>query len=164
MFYAQDDNPAGGLGVEPVDLTMAAFVLPPIIALLNQRKWPTEIKALMALLVCAIYSGAVTLVRGEYGWQEWRNALLQVSAGTFVAYKLFWNPSGLAAKIENRTSIPPTTVEQDRILPPTTLQDLPVHGDGQPPAPEEKTPVVLGDVTRSGDTGTEPSRNGGDSR
>jgi hypothetical protein len=134
-ILAQDGgNPSEDLGIEPVDLTMAAFVLPPIIALLNQRKWPTEAKALIALAVCAAYSAGVTLIRGEYGWQEWRNALLQVCGGTFVAYKLFWNPSGLAAKIENRTSIPPTTAEQDRILPPTTLQDLPVHGGETPPS------------------------------
>jgi len=60
-------------------------------------------------------------------------------------------------------TIPPTTAEQDRVLPPTTLQDLPVHGDGQPPIADE-APVVQVDVTRSGDTGTEPGRNGTGSR
>ena len=147
----------GDIGIEPVDLTMAAFVLPPIISILNQRKWQSEIKALVALLICAVYSAVVTLLRHEINWLEWRNALLQVCAGTFVAYKLFWIPSGLAAKIENRTSIPPTTEQQDREMPPTTLQDLPVHGDGHP-APVDEVHVILGDVTRSGDMPTDSSK------
>jgi hypothetical protein len=156
MYLAQDttENPTEDIGIEPVDLTMAAFVLPPIISILNQRKWRTEVKALVALLVCGVYSAGVTLLRHEINWLEWRNALLQVCAGTFVAYKMFWNPSGLAAKIENATSIPPTTEEQDRALPPTTLQDLPVHGDGHPPA----EPEYHVEVTQQGDTAASPVR------
>lgn len=174
MFYAQDDNP-NGLGIEPVDLTMAAFVLPPVISIINQRKWLSEVKALSALLICAVYSALVTVVRHEVNWLEWRNALLQVCAGTFVSYKMFWIPSGLAAKIENATSVPPTTEDQDRALPPTTMQDLPVHGGEQSTAPVvEPDPITSAvdpngkrgsaDVTRSGDTGTEPGRNGGNGR
>lgn len=149
-----EDNPSEDIGIEPVDLTMAAFVLPPIISIINQRKWISEVKALSALLICAVYSAGVTVIRHEINWLEWRNALLQVCAGTFVSYKMFWIPSGLAAKIENATSVPPTTEEQDRALPPTTMQDLPVHGSGQP----TEVHVVLDDVTHSGDTPAEPER------
>jgi hypothetical protein len=144
-----EPDPTQDIGVQPVDLTMAAFVLPPIISILNQRKWQSEVKALVALLICACYSAGVTVLRGEmaYGWQQWRNALLQVCLGTFVSYKMFWIPSGLATRIENATSIPPTTPQQDQEMPPPTLQDLPVHGREPTPADE----VSADAVTRPGD-------------
>lgn len=124
-WLALDDTTTSETGVvdlNPGDLTMAAFVLPPLISLVNQRRWPSEVKALVALGLCVVYAALATLVRGDVSWQEWRNATLQVTAATLAAYKLFWNPSNLAPRLETATTYPAVT-PGDPSLPPTTLDE-----------------------------------------
>lgn len=134
MLLAQDETTTetGLVDLNPVDITMAAFVLPPLISLINQRRWVQEIKALVALGVCVAYAAIVTLIRGEVDWQDWRNSTLQVCAATFAAYKLFWNPSNLAPHLETLTTHPPVS-EADRNLPAATLDKA-----GLPPATVER--------------------------
>lgn len=86
-------------------LTFAAFVLPPVISLINQRRWPDEMRGLVALGVCVFYSLVLTVVRQDLDWTQWRNVVLQVLVGAFGAYKLFWQPSNIGPRIEAATPI-----------------------------------------------------------
>lgn len=103
------------MDVNAFDLAMAATVLPPAIAVINQRHWPAQLKALVALLVCAAYSLAVMIVRGPIHFRDWRDTLLVVAGAAFAAYHLWWRPGGLAPAIEAATSpgAPPVTATGD---------------------------------------------------
>jgi hypothetical protein len=86
-------------------LTFAAVVLPPVISLINQKGWGKEVRGLVALGVCIVYSLLVVVLRQDVDWTQWRDLVLQVLAGAFGAYKLFWGPTNIGPDIEERTSI-----------------------------------------------------------
>lgn len=87
------------------DAAIAAAVLPPIIAFINQRHWPTQVKGLVALLTCFLYGLVVLIVRGTLDFTNWRNTVLAVAGVAFVAYKVWWQPSGIAPAIEDTTTL-----------------------------------------------------------
>ena len=91
--------------INPNDLTFAMVVLPPVIAIINQKHWSTEVRALVALAACLVYSLVVTFLRQDLDWTAWRNVILQVMIGAFGAYKLFWQPSNIAPAIEDATTV-----------------------------------------------------------
>lgn len=95
------------MDINGFDLAMAAVVLPPLIALINRRAWPAQLKGIVALAVCAAYTLLVLWLRGPVDWANWRDLLLVVAAGAFAAYRLWWQPSQIAPAIENATSPPP---------------------------------------------------------
>lgn len=101
--------------VSPVDLTFAAFLLPPLIALINQKHWSKPVKGLVAMAVCLAYSLLVMVIRDTVDWSDWRNAIIQVTAATFAAYQWWWGPSNIAPRIESATTItrPPDSAEPE---------------------------------------------------
>ena len=117
---ADDVSSSGAVDLNPEDLTIAFFVLPPIISLINQRRWASEVKALVALGVCLVYALGVTALRGDVSFIEWRNTALQVCTSAFAAYKVFWNPSGWGPAIEAATSSKVLPVGGER-MPAATL-------------------------------------------
>lgn len=92
------------MDVNAFDLAMGAMVLPPVIALLNQRHWSAQLRGIVALLVCAVYCLGVLLIRGTLDFTDWRDVLLQVAGAAFLAYKTWWGPTGIAPAIEGFTS------------------------------------------------------------
>lgn len=94
------------MDVNPVDIGMAAVVLPPLVALINQRRWPAQVKGLVALLVCLAYALVAALMRSDdaLSFADWRDTALTVAGSAFAAYQLWWRPSGLAPAIESATS------------------------------------------------------------
>jgi len=105
-----DEN--GSIDISVVDLTYAAFLLPPLIALINQKSWRKEYKGLVFFAVCIVYSTFVVILRGEVNWHDWRNVVIQVFAATTAAYSWFWGPTRLGSRIEDATSVthpPPPT-------------------------------------------------------
>lgn len=87
------------------DVAMAAVVLPPIIAVINQWHFSAQLKGLIALAVCAIYSLIMTIVRGPVDFHQWRDLVLVVAASAFAAYHLWWKPSQIAPAIEAATPL-----------------------------------------------------------
>lgn len=94
-----------GIDLNADDLMWAVFVLPPVISLINQKNWRDEVRGLVALGACLVYALVVTLIRGDLDWTQWREVVLQVMAGAFGAYKLFWKPSKICPVIEEATTI-----------------------------------------------------------
>jgi hypothetical protein len=92
------------MDINAFDVAMGAIVLPPVIAIVNQRHWPAQIKGLVALLVCAAYALIMDIIRGPVRWDDWRNVLLTTAAAAFAAYKLWWQPSLIAPSIEAATT------------------------------------------------------------
>lgn len=87
------------------DVGMAAVVLPPVVAVLNQRRWPAPVKGLVALAVCFAYALTVVALRGDVTFHGWRSVALTVSGIALAAYKLWWQPSQIAPIIEDATSV-----------------------------------------------------------
>jgi len=102
--------------LDPNSMTFAFLVLPPVIAVINQRTWSREVRGTVALAVCLLYSVLVTALRSDVDWAEWRNVILQVMIGTFGAYKLFWEPSNISHRIEEATDF--THPPEARPVPP----------------------------------------------
>lgn len=92
------------MDINAFDLAMAAVVLPPAIAVVNQLRWSAQLKGIIALLVCALYALVVTWIRGPLDFHDWRNTLLGVAAAAFAAHHLWWRPSGIVPSIEAATS------------------------------------------------------------
>jgi len=87
------------------DMTFAFLILPPIIAVINQKTWSREVRGLVALGVCLLYSTLIAVLVADLDWHQWRNVVLQVLVVTFAAHKLFWQPSHLTGKIEDATQL-----------------------------------------------------------
>lgn len=95
------------MDVNAFDLAVGAAVLPPVIAVVNQRHWPAQLKGIVALLLCCLYALLMTIVRGTVHWDSWRNVLLTVAGAAFVLYRTWWQPSGIAPAIEAATTAGP---------------------------------------------------------
>jgi hypothetical protein len=101
------------VNVSPDDLTFAMFVLPPVISLINQKYWRDEVRALVAMGVCLVYSFVVTFLRADLSFTQWRDTVLQVFVGAFGAYKLFWRPSDIGPSIEAATTFGKGPADRD---------------------------------------------------
>lgn len=82
-------------------------VLPPAIALINQARWPSQLRAIVALVVCFVATTLVVWLRGPVSWHDWRHTALLLTGATLVTYRLFWQPSKIAPSIEVATSTQP---------------------------------------------------------
>jgi intracellular septation protein A len=106
------------INVNPDDLMFAVFILPPVIAIINQTHWRDEVRALVAMVACLVYAFGITALRQDLDWTMWRDTVIQVLVGTFGAYKLFWKPSHIAPDIEAATTLrrePEVTREDDSL-------------------------------------------------
>lgn len=101
------------MDVNPVDLLVGSAIMPPVIALLNQRQWPAPAKGIIALAACLVASVVVELVRGPLAITGWRDTAIVVAGSSFAAYKLYWQPSGIAPKLEAATSPAPAVDDTD---------------------------------------------------
>lgn len=92
------------LGVNVVDVVIGSMLMPPAIALLNQAKWNSQVKGLVALLVCALGALVTVFLRGPVNLVDWRNTVVVVAAAALVSYRVWWKPSGFAPALEAATS------------------------------------------------------------
>jgi hypothetical protein len=95
------------MDINPVDVGLAAVVLPPLVAIINQRRWPAPVKGLVALAACLLYALLAVWLRGEIHFAQWRDVALTVAGSAFAAYRLWWQPSQIAPAIEAATSTAP---------------------------------------------------------
>lgn len=106
------------MNINGFDAGVAATVLPPIIAVINQHKWPPHVKGLVALAVCAAYSVGILTYRHQLHFGNWRDTMLTVAVATFGLHKLWWQPSGIVPKIETATTVtsprPPTPTDGEQ--------------------------------------------------
>lgn len=81
-----------------------AFLLPPIIAVITQRHWSSQVKGAVAFLVCVAAALLMVLYEAGFNWTDWRNASLVIVSGAIFFYHQFWKPSGIAPAIEEKTT------------------------------------------------------------
>lgn len=94
------------MDVNPIDLLIGGAVMPLVIAVLNQRRWAAQVKALVALAACLLVALLLAFLRGPLVLTDWRDTALVVAGTAFASYQLYWRPSGIAPAVEEATSLP----------------------------------------------------------
>lgn len=85
-------------------LLLTGTVLPLVIALVNQRKWSSGAKAVIAAVVCLGGAVAVCLHAGAVDPKDIAGAAIIVITVAKALYEGFWKPTGIAPAIEGATS------------------------------------------------------------
>ena len=86
---------------------LVGFVLPNVIALLNQARWVARVKALVAFAACAVAAVLTTYVAGSLVPGDLLFSALIVFGAAQVSYQQLWHPTGVAPAIEQATSPDP---------------------------------------------------------
>lgn len=81
------------------------FAMPLLVALVNQWRWPATVKGLVAFAVCAIAAAVTVYVRDGWDGQTWLRTLMVIFLTAVATYRLWWQPSQIAPRIEQATSV-----------------------------------------------------------
>jgi hypothetical protein len=86
---------------------LVGSVLPPLVAILEQPKWPDWLRSVVAVL-SSLVAGFVTTWIVEGGDDLFERglvtAVLLVLVSSLTTYRNFWKPTTLAPQIEAKTS------------------------------------------------------------
>lgn len=80
------------------------YLLPPVIAIVNQPRWSGPLKALLALLVAAADGLGSAYFTSEFTGKSIVTCILTGAIAIGVAYHTLWKPSGIVDTIEHATS------------------------------------------------------------
>ena len=83
---------------------IVGFALPPVLAVLMQTHWTTQVKSLVAFVVCAVAGLGTAFFAGELS-DDWVSSALIVLVTGISTYQGFWKPSGIAPTIEATTTV-----------------------------------------------------------
>jgi hypothetical protein len=81
-----------------------AFVLPPVIAIVNQPRWSGAVKGLLMLAVAALDGLGTAYFNDEFHGKRIVTCMLIAAIVIGTAYHTLWRPSGIAPGIERATS------------------------------------------------------------
>lgn len=85
---------------------IVGFVLPPVLAVIQQTSWSNRLRAVVAFLAClAAGTGTVFLQQEDISWTEWVSTTLLVLVTAIATYQSFWKPTGIAPGIETKTNV-----------------------------------------------------------
>ncbi|MEU1293071.1 hypothetical protein ABZ439_11655 [Streptomyces sp. NPDC005840] len=80
------------------------FVLPPVIAIVNQPRWSGPVKALFMLAVATVVGLGTAYFNGDFTGKPIVTCMLVAAVVIGTAYHTVWRPSGIAPGIEAATS------------------------------------------------------------
>lgn len=102
---------------------LTGLLLPPLIAVILQSTWSRSLKSVVSLTVYGVSAVITAAAAGALnGATLWQSALLVFVAGV-TAHRGFWEPTGVANKIEVATTPgaslnePPVTPEEPADVP-----------------------------------------------
>lgn len=86
--------------------TAIGGILPPLIAVMQKRKWSDEVRYLVALVVYLIVSLAIAFVENDadttgFSLKDWLTLFMPMALAGISSFKLVWDD--LAHKIEEKT-------------------------------------------------------------
>jgi VIT1/CCC1 family predicted Fe2+/Mn2+ transporter len=84
---------------------LVGFFLPPLLAIVQQSKWPDQVRAAVAFLACAIAGAGVAYFQGDLTGKRFVTAGLIVLTTALATYRSFWKSTGVAPAIESRTNV-----------------------------------------------------------
>jgi len=109
------------------------------LAIIQQPKWPSTVRAVVTFIACVIAGLITVAVAGDLNFSDpnqWITSVLFVLVTAVATYKGFWKPTNIAPKIEGTSSpssgspAPSASTTPDTPSPGTTL---PGHGSTAPP-------------------------------
>jgi len=80
-------------------------LLPTVVAVVNQPRWPAWARAIATVLVCVAAGAASAAAAGELTGKTWLEAAGVVFAAALTTYHAWWKPSGITNAIEDATSV-----------------------------------------------------------
>lgn len=81
------------------------IILPLMLSVIIQPSWRSEVKGLVAFMVCAIAGAVVAWLQGDLGsGVDVATAITTVLVVSQTLYATYWRPSGIAPAIERETS------------------------------------------------------------
>jgi hypothetical protein len=83
---------------------LVGFLLPNVIALINQSHWAKPLKAIVSFVVCVLTAIIDVLIQGNWNGHDITRTLVLVAFVAYTSYQLFWKPSTIAPQIEAATS------------------------------------------------------------
>jgi hypothetical protein len=84
---------------------IVGFFMPPVQAVIQQAHWPSQVRAGVNFVACAIAGAGVAFFQGDFTGRRFVESALVVLVTTIAVYKGTWKPTGLAPAIEKRTSL-----------------------------------------------------------
>lgn len=93
---------------EPLMLwsTIVGFGLPPVLAVVMQAGWRSEIKGVIAFAACLVAASGTVWLQGDLeSGTDLTTSFLLVFTGAIGTYRLYWRPSGIAPAIERATDV-----------------------------------------------------------
>lgn len=85
--------------------TIAGFLTPLAVAVINQPRWTPFVRALLTVVFCLGVAAATTAVEGRLNEVRWTTATLIVLAAAIGTYETLWK--NVAPRIEAATSPAP---------------------------------------------------------
>lgn len=84
---------------------IVGFVLPPVLAVVQQSKWSSRLRAVVAFGACAVAGAGVAYFQGDLTGKRFVEAGLVVLVTAVATYRNFWRPTGIAPGIEAKTNV-----------------------------------------------------------
>lgn len=84
---------------------LVGALLPTVVAVVNQPRWPAWGRALATALVCVVAGFVAALSAGDLTGKTWLESAGVVFAAALVAYHAYWKPSGITTAIEQKTAL-----------------------------------------------------------
>lgn len=83
---------------------LVGALLPPVVAAINQPRWPGSWRLVMTVVCCLIAAGVTCWVAGALAGRTYASSVLVVLTATLATYHWAWRPSTIAPAIESATS------------------------------------------------------------
>lgn len=83
---------------------VAGVLLPALIAVVVRSNWPSWAKGVVAAGSSIVMGFLVALLSGQLDGKTWMQSALVIFGAAQVAYKVWWEPTGIAPAIEKATT------------------------------------------------------------
>lgn len=84
---------------------IVAFFVPPVVALVNQTKWSSQLKAIVFFGVSLVAAAGTAYFQGDLTGKRFLDAALVIVAAAAAYYHGLWRPTQVAPKIESATDV-----------------------------------------------------------
>jgi uncharacterized membrane protein YfcA len=83
---------------------IVGFLLPIVIAFIQQEKWSEVIRSVTMFIVCVIAATGTVYFSGHFNLQDLVTSALLIIVTAIGTYKGIWQPTGIAPALEHVTS------------------------------------------------------------
>jgi VIT1/CCC1 family predicted Fe2+/Mn2+ transporter len=84
---------------------LVGVFLPTLVAIVNQPRWPSWVRAVATAAVCIVAGGVTAAASGELTGKRWFEAAVVVFGAALATYHAWWKPSGITNAIEKATAV-----------------------------------------------------------